>query len=52
MHRVPAKFVPRLLPDDLLQKANDEENVLKNAITDDEMWVYGYDIETKQRSSH
>jgi AraC-like DNA-binding protein len=46
MHRVPAKFVPRLLPDDLLLKANDDEDVLKNAITGDEMWVYGYDIET------
>jgi hypothetical protein len=25
---------------------------LKNVITSDETWVYGYDIETKQQSSH
>jgi hypothetical protein len=63
MHRVSAKSVPRLLTDDqklqqfsiceyLLQKANDEENLLKNVITGDETWVYGYDSETKQQSSH
>jgi hypothetical protein len=51
MHQVPVKFVPRLLSGDL-HKANDGENILKNAITNDEMWVYGYDIETKQHSSH
>jgi hypothetical protein len=51
MRWIPAKFMPRLLPDEL-QKANDDENVLKNAIADDKMWVYGYDIETKHQSSH
>jgi hypothetical protein len=55
--------VPRLLTDDqklqqfsngqnLLQRANDNKDLLKNVITGDEMWVYGYDIETKQQSSH
>jgi hypothetical protein len=54
--------VPRLLTDDwklqgfsirenFLQRANDE-NFLKNIITSDETWVYGYDSETKQQSSH
>jgi predicted nucleotidyltransferase len=62
MHRVSAKFVPRLLNDDgklqrfsicknLLQRANDE-SLLKNVITGDETRVYGYDVETKQQSSH
>jgi hypothetical protein len=57
-----ADFVPRLLNDNhklqqificenLLQRPNDE-NRLKNAITDDERWVSGYDTETKQRSPH
>ena len=27
------------------------ENFLKNVITGDETWVYGYDVETKVRSS-
>jgi hypothetical protein len=63
MHGVPAKFVSRLLTDDqklqqfslcenILQRANDDENLLKNVITSDETWVYSYDIETKQQSSH
>jgi len=54
--------VPRLLTDDqkencveinqeLLAKANGNENFLKNIITGDEMWVYGYDDETKMQSS-
>jgi hypothetical protein len=51
MHRVSAKFVPRLLTDDLLQRANDDENLFKNVITGDETCVYNYDVETKQ-SSH
>jgi hypothetical protein len=25
---------------------------LKNAITSDKTWVYGYDVETKQQTSH
>jgi hypothetical protein len=44
--------VPRLFIDDLLQNANDDENLLKNVITSDETWVYGYDVESKQQSSH
>jgi hypothetical protein len=58
MHQVSAKFVPRLLTDDkklqqfsicanLLQRAYDKIS-LKNVITNDEMWVYSYDAETKQ----
>ena len=31
---------------------NDGKNVLKKVITGDESWVYGYDPETKQQSSH
>jgi len=56
--RVRAKFVPRLLMDDqkenraeisqeLLANANGNENFLKNIITGNETWVYGYDVETK-----
>jgi hypothetical protein len=37
--------------ENLLQRANDE-NLLKNVITSDETWVYSYNIESKQRSSH
>ena len=52
MHRVAAKFVPRLLTEEqkqnrvtvsqeLLDRSNTEENFLKNVITGDETWVYG-----------
>jgi len=62
MHSSAAKFVPRLLTDDqkqnrvdvsqeLLDQANDDDNFLKNIITGDETWVYGYDVETKVHSS-
>ena len=62
MRGVGAKFVPRLLTNDqkenrveisqeLLINANDNENFLKNFITGDETWVYGYDVETKMQSS-
>jgi hypothetical protein len=37
MHWVSAKFVPRLLTDDLLQRANDDQNILKNVIIGDKM---------------
>jgi len=54
--------VPRLLTNDqkenrveisqeLLANANGNENFLKNIITGDETWVYGYDVETKMQSS-
>jgi len=36
---------------ELLAKANGNENFLKNIITGDEMWVYGYDVETKMQST-
>ena len=62
MRRVSVKFVPRLLTDgqkenrveisqELLANANGNENFLKNIITGDETWVYGYDVETKMQSS-
>jgi len=62
MHHVAAKFVPRLLTkeqkqnsvsvsQDLLDRLNTDENFLKNVITGDETWVYGYDVETKVQSS-
>jgi len=62
MRRVSAKFVPRLLTDDqkenrveisqeLIANANGNENFLKNIITGDETWVYGYDVDTKVQSS-
>jgi len=62
MRRVSAKFVPRLLTDDrkekhveisqeLLAHVNGNENFLKNIITGDETWVYGYDVETKRKTS-
>jgi len=55
MRRVSAKFVPHLLTDDQkenhveisqgpLANANGNENILKNIITGDETWVYGYDV--------
>ena len=62
MHRVAAKFVPRLLTEEqkqnrvtvsqeLLDRSNTYENFLRNVITGDETWVYGYDVETKVQSS-
>ena len=53
--------MPRLLTDDqkenrsensqeLLANAKGNENFLKNIITGDETWVYGYDVETKIQS--
>jgi len=62
MHHVSAKFMPCLLTDDqkenrteisqeLLANANGNENFLKNIITGDETWIYGYDVETKMQSS-
>ena len=62
MHRVAAKFVPRLLThdqkqfrieicQDLLQQSHADPTFLSRLITGDETWVYGYDPETKQQSS-
>jgi len=36
---------------ELLANASGNENFLKNTITGDETWVYGYDVETKMQSS-
>jgi hypothetical protein len=35
----------------LFDRLNADENLLKNVITGDKTWVYGYDIETKEQSS-
>jgi len=62
MRRVSAKFVPPLLTDDqkenrleitqeLLANANGNENFLKNIITGDETWLYGYDVDAKVQTS-
>jgi len=62
MQHVAAKSVSHLLsedqkhdPDDvgkeLVDHANADENFLKNMVTGDETWVYGYDIETKAQFS-
>jgi len=59
---VSVKFVPHFLPDDqkekhieisqeLLANANGDEKFLKNNITGDETWVYGYNTETNMQSS-
>jgi len=61
MHRVAAKFVPRILTGDqkqqrvnvcteLCQLTSDDETFLSRVITGDESWVYSYDPETKQQS--
>ena len=61
MHRVAAKFVPRILTADQKQQrvnvctelrelASDDEEILSRIITGDERWVYGYDPETKRQS--
>jgi histone-lysine N-methyltransferase SETMAR len=61
MHRVAAKFVPRLLTpeqkehhiaicQELRQRAVDDPSFMSRVITGDESWVYGYDPETKQQS--
>jgi AraC-like DNA-binding protein len=62
MCRVVAKFVPKLLLQeqqqlclevarDMLERTNGDPEFLKIMITGDEMWVYGYDPETKVQSS-
>jgi len=62
MRHISAEFMPCLLTDDqkenhvensqeLLANANGNENFLKNIITGDETWVYGYDVETKMQLS-
>jgi hypothetical protein len=62
MSHIAAKFVPHVSTDEqkqiqadasqeLLNRANEDDNFLKNIITGDEAWVYGYDVETKAQSS-
>jgi len=62
MKRVCAKFVLRLITDDqheqcqtithdLFERSCEDVQFLKNIVTGDESWVYGYDPETKQQSS-
>jgi hypothetical protein len=62
MRRVSAKLVTRLLTQDqtehratacheLLQRAENDATFLPSIITGDELWVNGYDPETKQMSS-
>jgi hypothetical protein len=62
MQHVAAKFLPRLLTDEqkqnrleisqeIFDRANTDENFLKNTITGDGTWVYGYNVETKAQSS-
>jgi hypothetical protein len=62
IHRVTAKFVPRILTADqkqqciniceeLHQIALDDATFLSRVITGDESWMYGYNTETKQQSS-
>ena len=61
MHRVGAKFVPRLLTPEqkehcvaicyeLRQRAVDDPSFISRVITGDDSWVCGYDPETKQQS--
>jgi hypothetical protein len=61
MHCVAAKFVPRLLSEgqkqnhvdvskELVDHANADERFLKNIVTGDGTWVYGYAVETKAQS--
>jgi len=62
MKRMCTKFVSCLLTDDqreqhqtitgdLLERSCEDVQFLKNIVTGDESWVYGYDLETKQQSS-
>ena len=61
MRPVAAIFVPHLLTDaqkenrvtisqELFDRLNSDENFMKNVITGDETWLYGYDVETKVQS--
>ena len=62
MKHVCAKFVLHLLTDDqheqhqtiardLFERSCEDVQFLKNTVTGDESWVYGYEPETKQHSS-
>ena len=62
MKHVCAKFMPHLLTDDqceqhqkiashLFEHSSEDVQFLKNIMTGDKSWVYGYNLETKQQSS-
>jgi hypothetical protein len=62
MRRIAAKFVPKLLTDDqkqhrldvcmeLKEQVRNDRDFLSKVVTGDEIWIYGYDPETKQQSS-
>ena len=62
MRRVPAKFIPKLLSDEqkqhrlqvaqeMINRSENDPDLLNRVITGDESWVYGYDPETKAQSS-
>ena len=62
MRRVSAKFIPKLLSDkqkqhrlqvaqEMINRNENDPDLLNRAITGDESWVYGYDPETKAQSS-
>ena len=62
MRRVSAKFIPKLLSDEqkqhrlqvaqeLINRSENDADMLNRVITGDESWVYGYDPETKAQSS-
>jgi hypothetical protein len=55
MHRVVAKYVACLLSEykqqnrvdvskEPVDRANADENFLKNIVTGDDTWIYGYDV--------
>jgi hypothetical protein len=63
MRHIAVKFVPRLLTSDqkqlrinvcleLWEKANEDPTFISRIIAGDESWIYGYNPETKQQSSH
>ena len=62
MKHAAVKIVPKLLnfeqnqcwmdiAQEMLTTFNDDPDLLKKVIADDESWVYGYDIETKAQLS-
>jgi hypothetical protein len=62
MQQVATKCVPCLLTveqkqkclklsQELFDSANNDKNCVKNIITGDETWVYGYDVKSKAQSS-
>jgi 1,2-phenylacetyl-CoA epoxidase PaaB subunit len=55
MRRIATKFVPLLLTNDqkqLREKTNEDQTFISRIIMGDGSWIYGYDPDTKQQSSH